>query len=494
MNGLRPHQVQPAQELFDILNHSPSAVDWSDTGIGKTYVAAWIIKRFDLPALVIGPKISRTAWTNALAHFGTSASFCNYELLRTGNQPFGSWDSYTPPSEYFQCEICRCRVDIEKWTPCYAHPRGIHCLDTKRKPAKYGNFVFHPGVCFAVFDESHRCNGLDSLNAELLVAARRQGIKTLSLSATPAHSPLHLRALGYSLDLHNDSTDFVTKGPHGLPVLARPNFYRWASRHKCRRDPRFHGFKWFAGKEEQVQIMREIRDSVIPARGVRVTRASIPGFPTCDIAAELYDLDSPEQIDRAYQEMVAPLSALKERMEFDKAPEGVLTTIIRARQKIELLKVPIFSELAEDYYEKGISIAFFVNFTQTIQELAKRFPDAGIIDGKTKGRTKAIADFQANKSRRIIVNNLAGDVSLSLHDLHGGFPRGGLVSAGFSAPNLTQIFGRLPRDGGRSHSFYRVIFAAGSIEVKVWKAIKPKLDAGQALVDSDLIPDNLNIR
>ena len=134
-----------------------------------------------------------------------------------------------------------------------------------------------------------------------------------------------------------------------------------------------------------------------------------------------------------------------------------------------------------------------MNFSQTIEELFKRFPDAGIVDGIRKDREQTISAFQRNKLRRLIVNNKAGSVSMSLHDLQGGHPRGGLVSSGFSATELEQIFGRLPRDGGKSHSFYRVLFAAGPIEVKIWKAVKAKLDSGQALTDADLIPDNLSI-
>ena len=443
----------------------------------------------------MGPKISRTAWTSAFSSLGTSASFCNYELLRAGNQPYGTWDSYTPATEYFVCEVCQCKVDLGQLTPCPYHSAGIHCLVAKRKAPVYGKFVFDPGVNFLVFDEGHRANGLDSLNSELVVAAKRQGIKTLMLSATPAHSPLQMRALGYLLDLHNDKEPLTVPGRFGA-FLKLPKFYTWASRYNCRPDPRFKGFKWFAGREERISTMRELRSKIIPSRGIRVTRDSIPGFPTCDITAELYDIDDPAQLNRAYREMQHALEQLRRRGASDKDASHPLTKMLRAQQEIELLKVPVMAELASDYEQKGISIVFFVKFTQTIEELFKRFPDAGVVDGSQKWlkrRDGTIADFQANKLRRLIVNNKAGSVSMSLQDLHGGFPRGGLVSAGFSADELQQIFGRLPRDGGKSHSFYRVLFAAGTVEVNIWRAVKAKLDAGEALIDSDLAPDNLPI-
>ncbi len=165
---------------------------------------------------------------------------------------------------------------------------------------------------------------------------------------------------------------------------------------------------------------------------------------------------------------------------------------------MELLKVPIFSELAADYADKGVSIVFFLNFRQTIDELLKIFPDAGIVDGSTiKTRDETVAAFQRNDLRRLLVNCAAGSVSMSLQDLHGDFPRGGLVSPCFSADIMRQIFGRLPRDGGKSHSFYRVLFGAGTIEKKVWAAVRGRLnnlDALMTLTDSDWTPDNLRLQ
>lgn len=343
----------------------------------------------------------------------------------------------------------------------------------------------------------HRCNGIDSLNADILIAAKRENKRVLGLSATMATSPLQFRALGYLLDLHNLDTDRLEPvKPIGMR-LASPSFERWARELGCRKDPRFHGWKWFQGEKAQADTMNMLRAAIIPSRGVRVTEDDIPDFPKRDIQAELYTLDAPEKINGCYSRMAAALEAHREKCALDKSPDHPLTQILRARQEVELLKVPVFSELASDYLAKGFSVCCFVNFRQTIDELAKfATVPFRIIDGSpesVKHRDKWVEEYQANLIRLLFVNSDAGGVCLSLHDLLGGFPRMGLVSPSFSAVTLRQVFGRFQREGGKSRCFYRVIFADDTVEVPIWRAVRPKMNNIDALTDGDLTPDNLRL-
>lgn len=453
---LRPHQVGLAKHLASIFQHHRTAVDLSPCGAGKTYVSASVASASALPTLVIGPKSSESAWTRAAKHFNDKFSFVNYEQLRYGNTNYGRWDNNVVTREkFFKCQTCQLEVDPAKPSDCYAHPQGIHCIDTLARPAKRGKFNFHPAVRNLVFDEVHRCAAIKSLNADVLIAARRQGIRTTALSATAACSPLGMRGLGYLLDLHN---------------LA--DFYSWAMRYKCRRDPNIGpGLHWLAGREEQRQIMASIRASIIPERGVYISLDDIPGFPQCDISAELYTVDSAAKIEEIYQQ-----GGLK------------VTQMLRERQAIELLKLPIFEEVGKDYRAKGYSMVFFVNFQETIAQLQKIFPNAGVISGQHDNCAQVESDFDNNKLRELIVSADAGKESLSLHDRHGDFPRGALVSPNFSAVSMIQLFGRLRREGGKSKSFYRVILADKTVETKVWSAINRKSANIEALNEGDLNP------
>lgn len=466
-------------------------MDFSDTGTGKTYVACAVATALNLPTLIVVPKIAMTAWHRAAEHFGEKFSVINYEKLRTGKTPYGSWQkplSVEAPEtqETLRCQCCQQSVllDPQYFRPCYCHPAGIHCVVVQKSKKDYGQFTFNSGVRAVIFDEVHRCGGLRSLNAEMLIAAKRQRLYILGLSATAACNPLQMRALGYALDLHT------------LTPAGGLGFYDWARRYGCRRDPHFQGFKWLVGENKQVETMRAIREKVIPARGVRVRCADIPGFPQREISAELYDLDSNGQIESLYRDMASALEQVDQSAASDVNPDHPLTKILRARQRIELLKVPLAVELAEDYLAKGYSVAMFANFRLTIDELSNRLSCKAIIDGSPEGvrdRQQHVDNFQSNSIRRIIVNSEAGGICLSLHDLDGNCPRIGLVFPCFSATTMRQVFGRLHRDGGRSRCHYRVLFAAGTCEMPIARALRAKSNNLDALNDADLMPENFRL-
>lgn len=490
LERLRAHQRDPACFLQEVHRRHNSAVDGSDTGTGKTYTNAAVASASKLPTLIVCPKIAQSAWRKAASHFDDSFSIVGYEMLRGGRTDFGHWDNRNPVADtFYRCTECLCTV-VPGGFPCHVRRDGIHCVEVKKKPIRYGRFHFHPAIRNIIFDEAHRCNGLDSLNADMLIAARRQAIRTTALSATLASSPIQMRALGYLLGLHNLDTDLCAPGK--LVKVIRPNFERWLRKQNCQWLKEFHGWKWMVGKDSQLEAMRQLRAQIFPEHGIRISWKDIPSFPARTIEAELYDLEESGKIDSLYKEMAEAIGALREKKRLDKSAEHPLTILLRARQEIELIKVPVITELAEDYLAKGFSVVLFMNYTQTIDELFKRFPQFRVIDGRSlKKRDKFIEQFQSNDVPGLIVQNEAGKESMSLQDLDGFHPRVGLVSPTFSANTMRQIFGRLHRDFGLSPCFYKVIFAAGTVEVPVHRAIQPKLNNLDALNDGDCEPANL---
>jgi superfamily II DNA or RNA helicase len=486
---LRPHQRQPVEELLAKFRAGARAlVDLSDMGIGKTYTAAAVAHELQWPTLVVAPLISLTAWERAAAHFGDKFSLINYEKLATGRLPYGTWENQTGDAwrqeEYLFCHSCQREVAAVNPEPCYTHSLGLHCVEWRKRQAERGKFVWNPAVRLVIFDEIHRCAGLDTHASEMLIATKRQGIPMLGLSATAACSPLQLRALGYCLGLH---TLVRNRDGSGL------NFYEWARRYGVTYEQR-RGWKWMKGREKQIEIMASIRQSIIPRAGVRVTTDEVPGFPECDVTAELYDINDPERLDALYAEMADAVARLDARAASDLNPEHPLTKIIRALERIELLKVPIAVDLADDYVAKGYSVALFVNFQSTLRELMRKLDTDCFIDGSPEGvrdRWKHIDHFQADKRRKIVVNSKAGGVCVSLHDVRGEFPRVGLAMPTYSAVIFRQLLGRLRRDGGMSKSHYRVMFAAKTAEVAQHRALSAKLDNLDALNDEDLAPANL---
>ena len=56
---LRDYQVPHAEKIFQSLVNRNYALDASDTGTGKTYVALECCKRLGVVPLVVGPKSAR---------------------------------------------------------------------------------------------------------------------------------------------------------------------------------------------------------------------------------------------------------------------------------------------------------------------------------------------------------------------------------------------------------------------------------------------------
>jgi superfamily II DNA or RNA helicase len=240
------------------------------------------------------------------------------------------------------------------------------------------------------------------------------------------------------------------------------------------------------------KVLKKLHTDIFVNRGVRLVRDTIPGFPESEIIAECYNMDDEDvkRINEAHKEMKEELKRLAQQMKVDKASE--LTAILRARQQIELIKVPLFIDMVEEGLENGMSVVVFVNFTETLQALAKRLNTQCVFDGKTKDeiRQQNVDDFQSGKEKVILVNVASGGAGLSLHDIHGLNPRLALISPSYSAVLMRQATGRVWRENSKSKSVQKIVFVADTVEEAVCKNVQEKLKNLDLLNDGDLDYEN----
>ena len=115
--------------------------------------------------------------------------------------------------------------------------------------------------------------------------------------------------------------------------------------------------------------------------GSRIRIKDLPpgSFPDNLIIADGYDIgsDSSKDIDLIYADLKAELDDLAKRKEED--DDSPLVAQLRARQEVELYKVPIFEELTKDAIESGNSVVIFINFRATMEALTKRLSGLGEI-------------------------------------------------------------------------------------------------------------------
>ena len=418
MKTLYPVQQTHVKRLSGILSKYGSALDSSETGCGKTVCASEIAKNHMESGgaiVVICPKAVIPAWNKELKEREVPAIVLNYENVRTGRiKALGSWS-----------------------------PRGKQWLWAL------------PKNTLIIFDEAHKCAGIGTQNAKLLIEAKNR-YKVLMLSATLASSPLQLRAAGYVLGLH------------GLG-----NFYQWASQHGAKKN-RWNGFS-FDGDDAHIAKIA----SSMSARVSRMTVADLKDhFTETQINTE--PLDFGADIHRIYAEMEDELAELAEKAKDDPkgASANVLTAQLRARQRAELLKIPVIAEMIDDYLAEGKSVAVFVNFSQTIDALTEKVGDISVkIDGRqtAKEREFSINAFQTDATRIILCNTQAGGVGVSLHDVTGKHPRVAIISPDWNEKSIIQAVGRVHRAGGKTPSQQRILFAAGTIEEQVEKSVRKKI-------------------
>ena len=444
MFQLRAHQHEPFDALRRSLLAHRSALDASDTGIGKTYVASALAARLQRPALVVCPLSVRPIWNKVLTEAGANIyAIMHYEGLR--------------------------RTKL----------RGSYAEHTRRGKGHHWNWNL-PHNVLLIFDEVHRCKGQNSINSSMLIGARRQDIMTLMLSATAAENPLEMKALGFALHLFD-----------------MQNWWKWARSNGVCKDWMGH-FMWPRGQHREGtkaaarvaradKKLRALHTQLFPEHGARVRKNDVPGFPEMQLTADAYDF--------SYDAAKWPEVKLQSDAFAQQVEEAVsdLELQTRQRQQAEVEKVPGLLSMTSDLIAEGNSVVLFVNYIATLELVTEYFRKqkteiAMVRGGQDPAERQRLIDlYQGNILHFCACQIQAGGQSISLHDIHGARPRVALVCPTYSAVDLKQAPGRIHRDGALSKSICRLVYAAGTIEEEVCARVRKKLDNIDLINDGDLL-------
>lgn len=423
---LLPYQIEHTKKLIASIKKNNGALDASDTGTGKTYCALTVAKELNLFPIIITPKSVIFIWKKIAKIFDIDCYVNNYEQYRIGKTPYLS-------------------------------------INNEQKNSFLWNI---PKNAILIFDEVHRTKNKRTQNAKMMVKACHQDLKILGLSATIADNPLQMYAIGSILKLFNSQS----------------GYWSWA------RARGVYKGSWGMVFENTSKNLQRIHKDIFPSRGSRISIKNLGDlFPDNQIITECYMNNSSKKIQSVYDKMYTELEKLKKTKKEDR-DENPLTVILRARQEIELLKVPTFVELVEDHIEAENSIAIFVNFEDTVQALSKRLKTNCIITGKIseEERNRNIEKFQNDEERIIICNIKAGGVGISLHDLNGKYSRISLISPTYSAQDLLQSLGRIHRAGAKSKAIQKIIFCSETIEENICMKVEQKINNIHLINDGDL--------
>lgn len=420
---LLDYQINHAKKVISILNSNGTALDASDPGVGKTYIASFVCKQLNLVPIVICPKNVISRWRSVLEQFQVNPLFVsNYELICRGKYSYKNSKIVCP---YIQL--------------------------SKDKKIKY-TWTVDKNVIF-IFDEVHKCKFISTLNARILVAAKETGNKILMLSATVVEKPLEFAIFAYVLGLSSS-----------LRVIE----------------------EWIRKLSNPSQTIYSILYNELEPLAARLTIQELGDkFPETQITADTYEMKKASEIQTEYRKIAEKIEKYKNSGEKN---QFIIAQLQSEFRNIELLKIPTFVELTEEYLENNYSIVIFVNYTDTLKLLSEKLKtDAVIYGGQSlKDRDKVIERFQSDEVRVVIANIKAGGVGISLHDINGKYPRVALISPTTSATNLIQALGRIHRSGGKSKSLQRIIFAAHTPEEMISRLLFKKLANLSVLNDGEM--------
>jgi hypothetical protein len=316
----------------------------------------------------------------------------------------------------------------------------------------YDKSVWHfAGHGMIIFDEAHRCKNTNTLHSALLMSLKDRRIKILLLSATIADTLTGFSNFGCLM------------GFYGRPS----RFHQWIKR---------------SATDMKLPAMATLNRCIFPQHGSRM-RLKVKEAST--LKAKCFDMNNADKIAEQYKIIEGCYVYRKEQT---MGAGSSLARIVRARQAIEILKVPTFLDLIRINRAKGRSVVMFVNFNETLHLLARELKVTCLIHGEQTGeeRIHAVSAFQANREKIILCNIRAGGTGISLHDLHGNHPRVSLISPTWSAQDFLQCQGRIDRVCAKTPVSQKIIFCAGTIEKRICDTLKKKIGNLSLLNDGDL--------
>lgn len=430
--NLFPYQRIHLQQLSDSFDRHLCTIDSSDTGTGKTYTTSALCNIKNRSAFVICPKPVIGKWYKTLADFGARVlGVVNYESVKNGK--------YYASAEAFR---------DDKRVVC-PYVRVV-------KDGRETDFEWDlPEDAVVVFDEAHKGKNHITINSQLLVSTKnvRDGVKLLILSATITDNIECFRVAAYLLGLSQ-------YGKHAYRVWLR----QIAQRHPgVTTEEAIHLVMYPEyGSRMRIRDLKASEDEFV--RGL---------FKGNNVSAMCFDMSPTveKEIADTHAHIEEVLEAIKNKQRVETC---ILTVLLRARQRLEMLRVPTLILLAMEHLLNGNSVVIFVNFTETItslfQSLDKFVQDefGSFItfihkDQSAEERQYQVDSFQADRSRLMIASIRAGGQSIDMHDTHGNYPRVSIISPTWSSIDLKQSLGRIYRANARTNATQIIVYCKGKM-------------------------------
>lgn len=459
-NKLLTYQVQHTESLIESLKNNGRALDASDTGTGKTYTAIAVAKMLGLKPFIICPKSVIQTWSDVLdfydcPYYGIS----NYELIQNCRH-YETWGSEKSTCSFVTREQKdvkpKKKEDIKLKDVLDRIKETQTGKNKKKKKIKYVYKWDFPKDVLVIMDEAHRCKNKKTNTSSILISISQGQCKILMLSATIADKPITFEVCGYVLGIFSNIR----------------NAKYWLKR--------------YCGES-----MKPVFEKLYPKYASRMKISNLGNlFPENTIKCECIHMENAKEIAEQYKIIEDAVAQIQK----DEEGAGGIGAIMKARMKVEQLKIPTILNKSREYLKQGFSVSIFVNFTGTLLTLSEELDTNCVIYGEQtiEDRFSNIKRFNNNESNIIICNIKAGGVGISLHDTNGEHPRVSLISPTWSAQDLLQALGRIHRANGKTDTIQEIIFCKDTVESYICQNVRSKIQNIADINDGNLNSYNID--
>ncbi len=411
--SLKPHQEDHARRLIAAWAAYGVYLDASDTGAGKSYVAAHICREVGVRPVIICPLGAINQWFEVMTAFGVEPiAISNYEQIKD------------------------CRARETAAGPITAAPW------LRRNPYLWDL----PPNSAIIFDECHRGKNADTGISELMLSLRSAILahtRVALLSATAADALDAFRTIGAVLGItQKDPTAYKNWAKRrGEPLVEIARMLYEST------PPRASKLTLAILQRQQVESHALILPADITARAEELVRA-------LEDAANHTRLGDIQKCRQEIEILKAPfVGELAHRAYVDGYLPVIFTNFDRSREII-------YNSLVEKIYKVSGRPPVQLHGRQSAAE-----------------RGQVIRMFCNNAAPAIVISIAVGGTAISLHSVEPGYPRALFIMPGWSGIDITQALGRCAREGAADVPRAWIIYTNVPLEQHICELMNEKLRA-----------------
>lgn len=476
------YQEPHLAKLSQILQHNYVALDYSRTGLGKTYTASALSTSYKYPIILISTPTIFSVWKKMETEHGVVIrDMLSYDILRG-----------------IHGKKCN-------------HPYLTRDDQDKYAPTPYLISLINQGVMF-VFDEMSKLKNQDCQARRAshviikTIISKRSVSRVLLLSALPCDKPIHvlslMQLLGIIYDdkfIEYDQSERIyhLRGMQEAidwcyarnPSAIRDVVYQYPVRHK----------------KDILNLGMELYRHAVFDNLSSCMKVNNPIDEMLDVKNGYYPIDS-----RNLTLLLAGKTILHKAVRYNNDLEDINSSQVnwgQITQGLELLgrgKLKMMAQMARVFLmsnpqSKGVIGVWFIDHIKWLAEVLAEYGVVTLYGGvKMSERTNVIDRFQDPDSncRIIIINPTVGGMGISLDDRDGNHPRWMLLMPDYRLMDLVQCTGRVHRNSTRSKrdTIIRFVYAkAFKMESKILSALLRKSNAARIVVSGEsgiILPDS----